>query len=144
MKVIFLDFNGVLDTHDNMNVIDETNLDILLYIINETGAKIVISSSVKNSYFYCGEHNNVMKYLISEFTKHNIEIYGMTPWLDNREEEIKQYLLEHPEIEEYCIIDDDFFFESMKEHMVKLKHLWLGGNGLKDVDKDSIVKILNR
>ena len=144
MKVIFLDFNGVLDTYENMCEVDAENLNILKEVIDETGAKVVISSSIKNTYFYAGHHNKVMEYLIDVLTKNNIEIYGLTPWLKNREKEIQNYLKNNPDISEYCIIDDDFYFESMKEHMVKLKHQLLGGNGLKEIDKSQIIKILKR
>lgn len=47
MKVIFLDFNGVLDTYENMDEINPDNLQRLKHIANETEAKIVISSSSK-------------------------------------------------------------------------------------------------
>ena len=144
MKVIFLDFNGVLDNSENYNIVDEENLSILKEVIDETGAKLVISSSVKNTFFYSGHHNRIMEYLIDVLTENNIEIYGLTPWLKNREMEIQDYLEKNPDISEYCIIDDDFYFESMKEHMVKLKHQLLGGNGLKETDKNQIIKILKR
>ena len=45
MNVIFLDFNGVLDTYENMDEINEGNLQRLKHIVDETNAKIVISSS---------------------------------------------------------------------------------------------------
>lgn len=144
MKVIFLDFNGVLDNSENFNIVDPDNLAILKEVIDETGAKVVISSSIKNTYFYAGHHNRVMEYLIDVLTENNIEISGLTPWLKNREKEIQDYLENNQDVEEYCILDDDYFFESMKEHMVKLKHQLLGGNGLKEIDKNQIIKILKR
>lgn len=144
MKVIFLDFNGVLDTYDKFDVIDQTNLSILIDIINQTNAKIVISSSIKRTYLYLGRHGKAMNYLIETLTDNNIDIYGITPNLENREMEIKEYLKEHPEIENYCILDDDYFFDSMKEHMIKLKSQQLGGNGLKEINKDKIIKILKK
>ena len=42
MKVIFLDFNGVLDNSENYNIVDEENLAILKEVIDATGAKVVI------------------------------------------------------------------------------------------------------
>lgn len=45
MNVIFLDFNGVLDTYENMDEINKENLQRLKHIIEETNAKVVISSS---------------------------------------------------------------------------------------------------
>lgn len=47
MDVIFLDFNGVLDTYENMDEINEGNLQRLKYIVQETNSKVVISSSLK-------------------------------------------------------------------------------------------------
>lgn len=144
MKAIFLDFNGVLDTYENMNVVDSENLAILKNIIEITKAKIVISSSIKNSYYYAGKHNRVMEMLSKVLEENEIEIYGITPYLENRELEIKEYLKMHPEITQFCIIDDDYFFESMKEQMIKLKSQLSGGNGLKEISKNEIVSKLNK
>ena len=141
MKVIFLDFNGVLDTAEKMDIIDMDNLMILGELVDRMDAKIVISSSIKNAYYYAGKYNKVMNYLLETLINYGIEIYGITPWREMRETEIQEYLLEHKEIEDYLIIDDDYFFESMKEHMVKLKPQELGGNGLKDMKKKERKKV---
>lgn len=81
MKVIFLDFNGVLDNSYDFDLIDKENLDILKGILNQTKAKVVITSSVKNSYYINnGQHNNIMLYFLEEFKKNNIDFYGMTEY----------------------------------------------------------------
>lgn len=144
MKIIFLDFNGVLDTYQKMDVIDPANLSILIDIVKETNAKIVISSSIKNTFYLLKRPSKILNYLLSVLKENNIEVYGLTPYLDNREDEIITYLNEHPEIKDYCILDDDYFFESMKEHMIKLKEQLYGGNGLKDIEKEYIIKILKK
>ncbi len=54
MNVIFLNFNGVLDTYENMDEINRGNLQRLKHIVDETNAKVVISSFLKNSYYYTG------------------------------------------------------------------------------------------
>lgn len=54
MNVIFWDFNGVLDTYENIDKINKENLQRLKYIVDETNAKVVISSFLKNSYYYTG------------------------------------------------------------------------------------------
>jgi len=141
LKVIFLDFNGVLDTSCKMDIIDMDNLFILRELVIKMEAKIVISSSIKNTYYYAGHHNKVMKYLMDTLVKYGIEIYGITPYKDTREEEIQEYLKKHPEITDYLIIDDDYYFESMKEHMVKLIPQGDGGNGLKDLKKKELKRI---
>ncbi len=79
MKVIFLDFNGVLDKHDNMNVINIDNLMRLKNIVDETNAKIVISSSIRISYYYSGKISNLLKYVMDEITSCGMDIIGFTP-----------------------------------------------------------------
>lgn len=143
MKVIFLDFNGVLDTYDNFDVIDKSNLYILVDAINLTDSKVVITSSNKDYFYRNGKHNEIMKNLISVLHEYNVEVLGYTKKLGSREEEIIDYLYNHPEIEHYCIIDDDYFFESMANHMIKLTSQMDGGNGLKETSTYEIVRKLN-
>lgn len=145
MKVIFLDFNGVLDTYENMDVINEDNLRRLKHIVDVTQAKIVISSSLKNSYFYTGHFSKFLQNIIYEIENSGIEIIGITPYLGNREAEIKLYLEMHPEINSYCIIDDDYEMEDLNENLVKLpSQMQIGQTGLEDIHVDMAVKILCR
>lgn len=141
MKVIFLDFNGVLDTAHKMDIIDMDNLFILGELVDKMDAKIVISSSIKNTYYYAGYHKKVMNCLMDTLINYGLEIYGITPYKETREEEIQEYLKMHSEITDYLIIDDDYYFESMKEHMVKLVPQGDGGNGLKDLKKRELKRI---
>lgn len=143
MKVVFLDFNGVLDTYDEFDVIDKSNLYVLVDAINLTDSKVVITSSNKDYFYRNGKHNLVMENLINTFSEYNIEVLGYTKKLNSREEEILDYLCTHPEIEHYCIIDDDYFFESMGDHMIKLTSQMDGGNGLKETSTYEIVRKLN-
>ncbi len=143
MKVVFLDFNGVLDTYDEFDVIDKSNLYVLVDAINLTDSKVVITSSNKDYFYRNGKHNLVMENLINTLSEYNIEILGYTRKLNSREEEILDYLYTHPEIEHYCIIDDDYFFESMGDHMIKLTCQMDGGNGLKETSTYEIVRKLN-
>ena len=142
MKVIFLDFNGVLDTNENCDVIDDTNLSILISAIKLTDSKIVITSSNKNTYYYLGRHNRLMYNLIKVLENYDVEVLGYTKLLETREEEILEYLKSHPEITNYCILDDDYFFESMKEHQIKLTKQMDGGNGLRETTTNEIVRRL--
>lgn len=143
MKVVFLDFNGVLDTYDEFDVIDKSNLYVLVDAINLTDSKVVITSSNKDYFYRNGKHNLVMENLINTLSEYNIEVLGYTKKLNSREEEILDYLYTHPEIEHYCIIDDDYFFESMGDHMIKLTSQMDGGNGLKETSTYEIVRKLN-
>ena len=66
MKVVFLDFNGVLDTSDNFDEINLKNLYILVDAINLTDSKVVITSSNKDVFYRTGKHNRIMQNLIKK------------------------------------------------------------------------------
>lgn len=132
MKVIFLDFDGVLNVitqgHDDFGgIFHEHLVDNLRYIIEETGAKIVISSSWKS--------DGLFK-LVDMWKSRNYpgEIIGTTPnkvevinsgmcklyVLVHRGHEIKLWLdIYQKNIENYVILDDDNdMLDSQKEHFV--------------------------
>lgn len=120
MKVIFLDFDGVLNVipqgHDYYGGIFHPEfVENLRRIINETGAKLVISSSWRH-----GGLERMRK--MWEHRQYPGEIIGITPdlrWrtkdsdLDRNEDkmvrgdEIQSILDQHPQISNYVIIDDD-------------------------------------
>ena len=122
MNVIFLDFDGVLETihYDSLDDV-ERRIKILAEICKEYDCKIVIEASAKEAIdeetLEVAEGswvNNIFKL----FKKYKIECIGRTPSIEIKtgpnsyisiwkEDEIIKYLQEHPEIEHYCIIDDD-------------------------------------
>ena len=106
MKVIFLDFDGVINNYNNFdNAIDYKCLSILKKIIVLTGAKVVITSSNKE--------------YLKPLLENGIDIYDMTPLVEeNREKEILAYLEQHKEIEEYLILDDDYCMSSLCLHEI--------------------------
>lgn len=143
MKVIFLDFNGVLDTYENMDEINRDNLMRLKCIVDKTNAKIVISSSLKNSYYITGKFSEHFKTIVKEIESVGIEVIGITPYLKTREEEIKSYLSCHPEIEAFCILEDDFKMESLKDNLVKLpSQMKIDQSGLEDKHIHMAIRIL--
>lgn len=143
MNIIFLDFNGVLDTYENMDVINPDNLQRLKTIVAETNSKVVISSSLKNSYYYTGHFSKHLLSIIRQIEEAKIEIIGITPKANSREEEIQLYLDSHPEVEKFCIIDDDYYMDIFREHMVKLpSQLTLGQEGLDDYHMNMAINIL--
>lgn len=144
MNVIFLDFNGVLDTYTDMDMIDEENLNILKQIVDATNSKVVISSSIKNTYYFCGKHNLYMLNLIETLQNNGIVIYGITPYLDSKEEEILHYLSEHKKIRKYCIIEDEYLGERVKSHIIKLKEQLYGGDGLKTLGTLKIINYIKK
>lgn len=120
MNVIFLDFNGVLDTYQNPDVVDASNLERLNSLVQETNSSIVISSSIKNSYYYYGKHNQTFLDLVQALKEKEIPILGITECKKTREEEIETFLIKHPEIENYVILDDDYDMRKFGNHMIKL------------------------
>jgi hypothetical protein len=120
MNVIFLDFNGVLDTNENLDVIDEGNLKRLKQLVDMFEAKVVISSSLKNTYYYTGRYGKMLQGIIDTLLTNGIDVIGITPKAESREEEIRMYLDSHPEVSNYCILDDDYEMELLSDHLVKL------------------------
>jgi len=144
MNIIFLDFNGVLDTYENIDEINIDNLKRLKYIVDETESKVVISSSLKNSYYYTGHYSVFLQKIVNEIENIGIEVIDITPKANTREEEIKLYLNLHPEVSNYCILDDDYEMESLKENLVKLPLQGKGSEGLNDIHMNKAIKILKR
>ncbi|MGN1371763.1 MAG: HAD domain-containing protein [Candidatus Coprovivens sp.] len=130
MKVIFLDFNGVLDTWFDMDNINYDNLQRLKWIVDETDAKVVISSSIKRNYVRTGVMGGILLKLVNCLLDEGIDVIGVTPNAETREYEIMMYLHDHPEIDNYVILDDDYDMERLSEHLVKLPPQSIGQNQL--------------
>lgn len=145
MNVIFLDFNGVLDTNLNMDVIDQGNLNRLKKLVDMFDAKVVISSSLKNPFYYNGKHSRLFQGILAALLESGIDVIGITPKGNSREEEILMYLNSHPEISNYCILDDDYDMEKLKEHLVKLPmQMSEGQMGFTQEYLDKAIGILGR
>ena len=122
MKVIFLDIDGVLNSDAYMkkqldnssegikSEIDPATLILLKKAVDTTGAKIILSSSWR----IIRKYNELEKFLM----KFGISLSGKTPYIDGKRGlEIKQYLSENENIEQYLILDDEIF-ESFDEELV--------------------------
>ena len=134
MKVIFIDFDGVLITHHDLydknfnrlpksiwrdNV--EKRIKILGDICSTYDAKVVIESSYKDLIDEDTLKTDIdwINFILETMKKYNIEVIGRTPNLSSfkedydgnppiwKEDEILEYLRRHPEIYSYCVIDDD-------------------------------------
>lgn len=146
MNVVFLDFNGVLDTFENMDVIDVDNLNRLKKIVDLSNSKVVLTTSNKNIFYYSGQIRGILKYLIDSLLSVGIDVIGMVPMLSNREDEIIAYLMEHPEVENYVILDDDYDMPRLSSHLVKLPSQMIGfeQKGLEDVHVEKALNILGK
>ena len=115
-KIIFLDIDGVLNVipqgRDKYGgIFHQHFVDNLRRIIDETGAKIVISSSWRS---------DGIETMRNMWKDRNLpgEVVDVTPHLRSklwekedlgRGDEIQWWLDRHPEITGYVIVDDDYF-----------------------------------
>lgn len=129
MKVVFLDIDGVLNTHKTNALFGPTvcvhkdaatRLDPLgvkfFNMLHQLGIKIVLSSTWR-----LGRDVPVMT------EKTGIPIYDKTcswPFKDSvRGDEIKIWLDAHPEVTHYCIVDDDSdMLEEQKANFIKTQY----------------------
>ena len=135
MKIIFLDIDGVLNGYNKWNLlgwkivkkinykplilfykryyqpftIHESKVKRLAKIINKTNAKVVMSSSWKHGWWntpYKDQFDD-QKRLTDLLNKYNIKIIDITPNLQTRGEEINSWLINHPNVTNFVILDDE-------------------------------------
>ena len=157
MKVIFLDVDGVLnsdeffDNNKDNSYIDEKTVRLLKKAVEETGAKVVVSSSFR----YTRSFGKVQEILLR-----NGITFDKTPFLDNeRGKEIKQWIAEHSkiseelkdgsEVEDYVVLDDDIFDdfdEEILSHLIKMEENEVRGfgKGLQEKDVEKIIERFGR
>ena len=106
MKVIFLDIDGVMNRKEllkqSFDSIGEDHLNLLKFVVKTTDAQIVLSSTwrlIKKS----------KTKVESELNRFGLSLFDSTPNLDSdlRWKEIKSWLDQHPEVDDFVIIDDD-------------------------------------
>lgn len=143
MNIIFLDFDGVIDT--NFYKTDEqikNKIKIVSNIAKYYNCKIVIEAAAKEtmdeeSLEITGDW---CKFVVDNLKDNGVEVIGRTPsvgrskkinnhWADYvmwKEYEIIQYLVFHPEIEHFVIFDDDDLniynnsdLNMLREHLLK-------------------------
>lgn len=123
MNVIFLDFDGVIDTFHYTSFEDmENKIKILSRICHEHDCKVVIEASAKvvidEETLEIEDGVEWIKNIFKCFKKYDIDCIGRTPCIGKhktsgfytpiwKEYEIKVFLFRHPEIDHFCIIDDD-------------------------------------
>ena len=140
MKIIFLDFDGVINDYTSFNSVNVKCLNILKTIVDETNAKIVVTSSTKNNYLKSNKKEETICYkYINILKKHNIEVIDFTKKLKTRELEINDYLISHENIEAFLILDDDYIIEQYKDHEIYIDLQ----TGLKESHINPSINILN-
>ncbi|MBQ2835604.1 MAG: hypothetical protein IJE68_02065 [Clostridia bacterium] len=153
MKVIFLDKDGVLNSDEYFNKIEgldikgiESDVDIekvklLKESVDATGAKVVVTASAR--------YTTNGKLLIQLLREQQI-LVDITPYINNiRGKEIKQWLAENPNTEDFVILDDEIFDSYDDELMKRLIKISNGngisfGEGLQRKDVQQIIERLGR
>jgi hypothetical protein len=162
MKVIFLDIDGVLNCstsksfcHDDtcgiITGIDSDKVKRLARIVEQTGAKIVLSSDWKVGWekYYITNKPSHAKYLDNHLLKKGgLIIFDKTPntnkgsWF--RGEEILAYLRSHKDVENYVILDDTFFEDfdnkNIIDHLIITDYKY----GLTDENVKQAIEVLNK
>lgn len=135
MKVIFLDFDGVISTYKSGWNLDSDKMNLVKKIVDETGAKIVISSSWRQNTLEdtlelvtrASGHYKGTPLLVSDV------VIGITKRMFSRSYngeardmgvprgvEIAEYLTEHSDITNYVILDDDSdMLLEQKDHFIQ-------------------------
>jgi hypothetical protein len=111
MKVLFLDVDGVLNSkawmirspRASFMELDPAAIARVQRIVAQTGAKVVLSSTWR-----------LMDELVVSLLRAGVPVFSKTPDLARkgggllpRSREIAAWLLEHPEVTKYAIVDDD-------------------------------------
>jgi hypothetical protein len=154
MKILFLDIDGVLNSHafwrrlkDEKKIIQDHKLDLLAIerlnqITDETGAKIVVSSTWRLPYVW----NKQLDMLVTRLQKSGIkgEIIGMTP--DHQKQygrggEIQDWM-DHCglQIDSFVILDDDSDMDHLMDHLVKTQF----SDGLQELHVEAAIRILEK
>lgn len=115
-RVIFLDYDGVINIEPD-NFYGYLENPEAIFFINklclEKNFKLVITSSWKRNPKY-------KQMLLDAGLDENVIIVGTTNINSKgRENDIKEYLFEHPSIKKYLILDDAEFSKEMEPYLVK-------------------------
>lgn len=158
MKVIFLDIDGVINSEEFaiwIHVhpefcengghfwIDPEKIDMIVNLCEETGAKLVISSSWRG-WSLRATLEDFSTY--RDLSRLNPYIVGVTPRVFmefnmSRGDEIQYYLDKDQSITHYCIVDDDNdMLDSQRDNFVRTDYK----TGLTEEDVNKIKNILNK
>ena len=150
MKVIFLDKDGVLNSDEYFDKIEgldingvESDIDVekvklLKESVDATGAKVVVTASAR--YTTNGQ-------LLIQLLREQQILVDVTPYINNiRGKEIKQWLAENPDTEDFVILDDEIF-DSYDEGLMKKLIKISNGNGInfgEGLQRKDIEQIIQR
>lgn len=167
-KFIFLDVDGVLNCHHMGEVqnsvfeLDEKLIRNLKKLIDETGAKIILSSSWLNFFYEENDEVRIIKYengklskggsvLMSTLNFHDIEIHRLVTkkqYSSLKRSVLIENFLKENSCSNYVIIDDENheFTQEQKKHWVETTYSHKKGyeyEGLTEKLTQKAIKILN-
>ena len=150
MKVIFLDFDGVLNTERYVRTcgaygvaIDPVKMLLLKRIVDASGAEIVLSTSWREHWEKEPiSRNAVGAEIHGLFSRYGLQIFDKTPFLNAcREDEISAWLDVHPKVNKFVVLDDMFLdSERIRGHFVKTSGY---AGGLDEAAANDAIEILN-
>ena len=152
MKIIFLDIDGVLNSviydrqkSDGDGNIDRTRLALLKSLVDETGAKIVLTTSWRNHWSNNpDELDEIGIEIVEDFKSAGLEIFDKTPHIGylGRAQEVRSWLSERDDVESFVIIDDNpFGWGDLEDAFVQTNYRI--GRGLEDEHIQKARGILN-
>ena len=122
MKVVFLDVDGVLSKYGTKGngplSLSKPLMRNLSFLVKGSKSKIVLSSSWRMYPEARSKLSRALRYK-------GLKIASSTPVIDggdqkSRQQEIMQWLKEHPEVTDYVILDDipDYFYKPLSDHLI--------------------------
>ncbi|MCD8326435.1 MAG: hypothetical protein LUC90_07065, partial [Lachnospiraceae bacterium] len=148
MKVLFLDVDGVLNdygtttrTSDHWPFVDDEKVARLRKIIDETGAKIVLSSDWREERDIPCRNISYLE-LVEKLKAFGLEIFDYTPeygYRSSRGREIAGWLEGRDDVESFVILDDRRDMHPNMDRLVRTSML----DGLTDGIAEIAVRMLN-
>lgn len=153
MKVLYLDIDGVLNSHRydqertaGQGNIDESRLPLLREIVCATGAQIVLISSWRIHWDRePGQRDNIGRELDTLFARYGLTILDKTPQMPrSRAEQIQAWQEQCPQtVEAFVILDDAFGgWGDLAERLVKTNSRI--GRGLESAHVEAAIRLLGR
>lgn len=147
MKVLFLDFDGVLNSYKYLKQsggedvsLDPVRLALLKGIIDQTGAFIVLTTSCREHWdkndALCDETGHLINKIFGDY---GLKIFDKTPYLGRfREQEIEAWL-NNNNVEGFVALDDAVLeAEFLAGHFVKTSIY----KGLEEEDAEKAISML--
>lgn len=149
MKILFLDFDSVLNSQEYRDVhgssgagIDRSRLSLIKSIVDATDAKIVLITSLREYWDKNPKKCDYFGKVINDtFAEYGLEIYDKTPVSESgmREDDIRDWICENSGIKNYVAIDDGALFAKfLVGHVVQPK------DGIEKEHAKKAVEILNK